>query len=459
MRSLKAPETAIELHQLRGSLEGGVPAAMVTCDPSGMPNVTLASQVYYVDARHVALSFQFFNKTYQNIRRNPLACVQLIDPVTGATHRLHLRYMRTETEGPLFESMRAQLAGIASHLGMADVYSLRGSDVYAVEEIEAVQGDTLPAAPLRQGLLTALRQISERLARCATLDELVDSVLDSLVELAGVQHAMVLINEAPSGGAAANGTLFTVGSIGYVDSGVGSEVRMGDGVIGMAAAACTPVRINRVSPASSYNHIVRRETQSEQPGLVVDIDIPFPGLTEPHSQLAVPLMAGGLTLGVLFVESARELAFGFEDEDLLMSVAALLGASIGMLRGQEEQVSAPPKTSQPSATAVPALTVKHYAINNSVFVDDVYLIKGVAGAILWRLLRDHAADKRTQFTNRELRLDAGLGLPDVDDNLEARLLLLRRRLEEKSPHIYLERAGRGCISLHVERPLVLLEVS
>lgn len=140
----------------------------------------------------------------------------------------------------------------------------------------------------------------------------------------------------------------------------------------IVAAGFFRPQLESTAPASLYNHAVRHQTLTEQPGLVVDIDIPFPGLLEPHSQLAVPLLAGGLTFGVLFVECPKELAFGFEDEDLLMSVAAL---------------------------------------NDSVFVDDVYLIKGVAGAILWRLLRDYSADWRTEFTNRELRLDTGLGLP------------------------------------------------
>ena len=36
--------------------------------------------------------------------------------------------------------MRAQLAGIASHEGMADVFALKGSDLYAVEQVEALPG-------------------------------------------------------------------------------------------------------------------------------------------------------------------------------------------------------------------------------------------------------------------------------------------------------------------------------
>jgi adenylate cyclase len=83
-----------------------------------VPNVAYISQVYYVDERHVALSFQFFNKTRQNIFVNPFATVLLVDPRTAQFYRLQLRYQRTEAEGPVFEGMKAQLPGIASHAGM-----------------------------------------------------------------------------------------------------------------------------------------------------------------------------------------------------------------------------------------------------------------------------------------------------------------------------------------------------
>ena len=114
----------------------------------------------------------------------------------------------------------------------------------------------------------------------------------------------------------------------------------------------------------------------------------------------------------------------------------------------------------PAPTAAPpvsgsALRVRHFAANDSVFINDDYLIKGVAGAIVWKLLRDHQHTGRVDFTNRELRLDPALRLPDVADNLEARLLLLQRRLQENCPHIHIEKTGRGRFRLCVLRPVVL----
>src|SRR6478752_4079128 len=159
---MKAPT----LGDIRPCLEGAIPATMATCAADGIPNVAYISQVYYVDERHVALSFQFFNKTRQNILANPRAMVLVLHPTTAEFFRLHLRYPRTETEGPLFEGMKAQLAGIASYSGMQGVFRLLGSDVYEVQQIEEVEGAPLPAPPARGGMLTAARRNSERLSLC-----------------------------------------------------------------------------------------------------------------------------------------------------------------------------------------------------------------------------------------------------------------------------------------------------
>src|SRR5262252_9289335 len=97
------------LGSLRACFQGLMPSFIATCSRDGTPNVTYLSQVYYVDERHVALSCQFFNKTRRNIAENPIAAVMVNDPQTLEAYELDLRFLRSETSGPLFDEMETRI--------------------------------------------------------------------------------------------------------------------------------------------------------------------------------------------------------------------------------------------------------------------------------------------------------------------------------------------------------------
>jgi len=328
---------------------------------------------------------------------------------------------------------------------MSKVFVLRGSDVYRVLDINCAAPSAAECGPAQVSRLPALRACADRLAKCAELGPLLDELLAGLKQHFDIAHALVLMFDA------ANQRLYTVASLGYAESGVGSEVALGAGVIGVAAQERTPIRIGFLTGDYAYSRALR-----ESLGEDGEKEIPFPGLAAPHSQLAVPIAVRGQLLGVLYVESEQKLRFTYEDEDALMALAGQLGFAMQLFEQNAECQEDQPDASLAQHAQGAAIEVRRYATDNSVFVDGEYLIKGVAGAILWKLLSDHNQG-RSEFTNRELRLDASLRLPDVSDNLEARLILLQRRLAERCPYLRIAKTGRGRFKLVVERPVALAD--
>ncbi len=101
--------------------------------------------------------------------------------------------------------------------------------------------------------------------------------------------------------------------------------------------------------------------------------------------------------------------------------------------------------------------MRYFPVDGSTFLDGDYLIRGVAGRILWSLLEQYVAHGRVDFTNKEIRLDSRLELPGFRDNLDTRLILLKRRLDERAAPIRLEKTGRGRFRLVVEGDVRLEE--
>jgi adenylate cyclase len=430
----------ISLESLRPCLDGAIPSVIATSAQDGTPNVAYASQVHFVDAEHVALSYQFFSKTRENVLAHPYAQAQVIEPGSFRHFLLKLHYQRTETAGPLFEYMKAQLAGIAAQTRMDKVFVLRGADIYRVLDIEAVDARLPPAPPPADALLS-LRRALDSLGDATELAELADRALAALTPGFGIRHALLLMLDE------AGEALYTLASLGYSASGIGAEVKVGEGLIGVAAREKIPVRINYRTGDYTYHAALR----AANPG---EARIPLPVLAEAHSQIAVPLIHGGRLVGMLYAESEHDAFFSHADEDALAVYARHLAALVAQAACEPDD--AEPARAEPAARPRGApLAVRYFAADHSVFIDNDYLIKGVAGRILWTLLNEHASNGRRDFCNRELRRDPRLSLPDFGDNLETRLILLARRLAERCPAIALEKTGRGRFRLNLGRPLQL----
>lgn len=453
----------VPIEDLWACFQGMVPAALSTCANDGTPNITFISQVHYVDARHVAISFQFFNKTHRNIRENPFASVVVLDPRTLHAYRLRLRYDHSEETGTLFDSMSLQLQVVASYSGMTQVFRLLAADVYEVLGVERLAGFTRlpvpqpserPSEVFIEPDLVSLRVIVERLNQVQTLDEALQGALQLLDDLLGFRHSMILVADDR------NAKLLTIASRGYPENGVGSEIGMGEGLIGMVARAQRTLRLSAMDHSLRYARAVRDRAESMGKTEAVERAIPLPGLPDAASQIAVPLATRRRLVGVLAVESKDPLAFHPRMDTLLSIVGHHLATAIDQLsRDQDESqkdpvgpVSAP---SMPNRTSLRRFSYFHK--DDCIFVDGDYLIRNVPARILWRLLKQYREESRIEFTNRELRMDTWLGLPEIKDNLETRLILLRRRLEQKCPDVRLVPRGRGRFALEVDTAIDLCE--
>ena len=149
-------------------------------------------------------------------------------------------------------------------------------------------------------------------------------------------------------------------------------------------------------------------------------------------------MVKGELIGVLVVESPLVAAFDDDDEAVLSMVATLIAQMAQLERVELDAVAATRRAVARRAlgrTAAPPtgaeVQVRFYPQDGTIFLDGEYLIRGVAGRVLWSLLQRLTSTGQREFANKELRLDKSLDLPGFRDNLDTRLVLLRRSLDER----------------------------
>jgi adenylate cyclase len=441
---------SLRLSDLSACFEGVIPSIIATASADGMPNISYLSHVVRIDEEHVALSNQFFAKTAANVRANPKVTLILVDGFTGDQFLLDIGFMRSVDAGPLFDRIALQLKASSAQVGMSEVMRLRSADVFRVHGIEKVPSPvaTAPGAVGRDSVsLPALSEAIKAIERQADADEIIDSLLGGVQRVLGYDNALVLIHDSH------RGSLVTTGSIGYERSGLGSEIASSEGLIGSAATNGQTIKVNDMSRVRRLGEAISLEAEASENATRV---VTFPQLPRVMSQIAVPMVARNTLIGVLFIESTQRLAFREEDEAALEILA---GQAASALRASEREAAAAQPTQVPPpprlASGGGEIRVVHHRVDDSVFVDGTYIVKGIAGALLRLMLEWHLKDGSEVFTNREMRLALGGRMPEIKDNLETRLLLLRRRLEEKQAPIQIVRVGRGRIRLEATGPLLL----
>jgi adenylate cyclase len=162
--------------------------------------------------------------------------------------------------------------------------------------------------------LSTLARIAAELAGTLDLDALLKSVLEVLDRVFEFRHSMVLLYEPQ------REVLVLAASRGYAESGVGVEVPLGQGALGVVARRKKLLRMGGVQLQRSYAAASASKTEVAAPVL--------PGLPDAASLIAVPLLRGDELIGVFYVESPKLAAFDDADLSLVEAVASLAAVAI-----------------------------------------------------------------------------------------------------------------------------------
>jgi adenylate cyclase len=295
----EGPGLTVPLDTIAPCFEGIIPASVCSCSLDGLPNVTYLSIVHRLDERHVGLSFQFFNKTRKNTQENPRVQMIVVRPGSAEQYRLDLKYLRTETDGPAFDRMRARLDAVASQTGMSRVFKLRGVDVYEVLECRPANEASHSEIPRPAESMRELETLTERLGNCEGLDALLSTALEALGDLFGHRHSFIMFPDEEGS------RLYTGASYGFDPSGIGSEVVVGEGMLGLSAERRSVVRVTNLALDRLIARAVRSGVERRGEHDILEKEIALPGLPDVKSQLVLPLLWGNKLLGVLCACKAR----------------------------------------------------------------------------------------------------------------------------------------------------------
>jgi adenylate cyclase len=432
----------VPLGSIRGAFQGVIPSPVATASADGRPHSTYLSIVWYVDEGRLALSNQFMNTTARNMRENPHVVVRVVDPDSMEEYEITAEFLHSEASGPTFQAMRTQLEAIAAQTGMAGVFRLRSAEILRVTDCRPTRRRSMrvvTSATSVVDLLSGLGEFGERLSSAHDLDDVTRFGLEALDDLFHFRHSMLLLADAQQE------TLFVVASNGYRPAGIGAEIATTEGLLGVAATRLRQVRIANVE----RSRILARAASTG-----ID-EIPLPGLPSAQSVLATPLVTGDQLVGVLYLDSEHAGRFSPEDARLLTVVANMLAMSIALHAEARDEPPGPQAPGPTRRDRERVIAVDVYERNGSIFFDGDYVIKGVAGRALAAMLEEHERSARTSFSNRELRLNPTLELSPGKDNLEARLLTLRRRLDLRDDPVRLHKAGRGRLRLALDAEVVV----
>ena len=128
-----------------------------------------------------------------------------------------------------------------------------------------------------------IQKISNEVNATLDLRRIAETMLRLMFEIFSFEHSMILLLEED------NDTLKVLATHGYKDDGIGAEVKVGIGVIGMVAKKKKLMRMANLGMQRQYMQAIK--VQAENQGMKLGQEsVELPGLKDGESQVAIPML-------------------------------------------------------------------------------------------------------------------------------------------------------------------------
>lgn len=157
-----------------------------------------------------------------------------------------------------------------------------------------------------------IRTVTFEINKVLNLTDKLNNILTLLHEHFFINYSMILLLDTQQE------NLVVQSSYGYEQNNYGFTIPMGTGIIGLAAQKKLPINITGIRRKRDYlsaTNIKKAETTG-------------PGLPDPESQIAIPLVANNELVAVLLAESYNVSVFSKDDEAFLITLSQAIAVSI-----------------------------------------------------------------------------------------------------------------------------------
>ena len=159
-----------------------------------------------------------------------------------------------------------------------------------------------------------IERVASQISKTLNLDAIAKTMLISMEEYFGFKHSMILLLDS------SESALKVIATHGYKEEGIGAEVKIGEGVIGMVAKKKKLMRMANLGAQKQYMQAIKQQIQPSEDTVVAD-EISLPGLKNAESQVAIPMLMEDELIGVFSVESDEVNIFDKSDELIIKILA------------------------------------------------------------------------------------------------------------------------------------------